>query len=104
MIENVEGLRPKLHTHLLRDTELLGQRRVQIPQTRPNKGAAPRVTESPGRWHQESAGIEPLTDLTQNDRSLEFGIAVGHIGNQGVAAARTIGTNLRREGEPALNV
>jgi hypothetical protein len=42
--------------------------------------------------------------LAENDRPLEIGIPVGHIRNQSVASARSIGAHLRRERETTLNI
>src|SRR5262245_4864791 len=104
MIENVERLRPKLHVHLLRDVEFLGQRRIQIPEAGANKTSSRDVTEGSCKRQQESIGIVPPAGLTQNDSSRKVGIQVGYIGTQSVPAARDVGADLRSEWESALNV
>src|SRR5438067_2399189 len=63
MVEEVEGLHPKLQIHVLSDAELLEQRGVKIGQPRPYECPARHIPESPGKWLQKSVGIEPLVYL-----------------------------------------
>src|SRR5262249_45419863 len=75
---------------------------VRVEQPRAAERPTSHVPESPLRWEHESSRIEPLIRLAQNHRPLKIRIPVGNVGITGVSGPRGIGTNYRREGEPAF--